>query len=533
MGVGRSLPNQTLALLSSVLFATLSSLPKPALSAERVSVRFGPFQTALPIADLESFAREGKVTPEFAFFSRLLTEEQRSLLRVALNQQLRLSPVAVSQLTYSSVGQGFLRQAGDIIQTERGLNGLYALRGALLLAVSDPGGLTALNVLRQFPGDTVLIDAGKLLGLSRSLQNQSQGQSQIFQEIQQKAAEESKSSTIDFSALPDLRKPGNNRWQKQTLTFADTRRNRQIPVDLYLPQTNQTSVPLIFLLHGFGGDRQNLTYLAQHLTSYGYAVAIPESIGNSSHRFQSFLRGLAPEPDPLEIVNQPQDITFLLDEFQRRADIDPQFKPLNLKKVGVIGHSLGGLSSLLLSGAPLNLENLRQRCQSPRAADVLQLAQCPLTELPGNQLELGDRRIVATLALNPSVSPLLDQLALAQIQIPTMIVSGSRDTITLPVPNQIRPFSWLKAENRYLTLIEGGTHLSLLEPVSFDWVGVALPPELLGQESAIAQDYARGLAIALFKTHLNQDSTFAPYLSAAYAQSLSQPSLKLSLITKW
>lgn len=532
MGLGRSLQKHTLALLGGIFLVALS-LSKPALSAERVSVRFGPFQTALSLSDLELFVSEGKITPEFAFFSRFLTQEQRSQLRVLLNQQFALSPIFVSQLTYSSVGQGFLQQAGEVIQTESGLNGFHALRGALLLAVTDPTGLTPLNVLRKFPGNTVQVDAQRLLRLVRSFQNQSQGQSQLIQKVQQKATEEAKQSVVDFSTLPDLRKAGERRWRKQTFTLTDPARNRPIPIDFYLPQAEPTAdVPLIVILHGFGGDRQNFTYLAAHLASYGYAVAVPESVGNSSRRFQSFLQGLAPEPSVLEAVNQPQDVTFLLNEFQRRAATDPQFRSLNLQRVGVVGHSFGGQSALLLAGAPLDLDRLRQRCQTRPSPDTRQLAQCPLTELPGSRLELRDRRIVSILAFNPSVPPLLDQPDLAQIQVPTLLLASSSDVITPPVDNQIRPFSWLTTPNRYLALIENGTHVSFLEPISFDWTGISVPPNLIGSGSAIAQNYARGLAIAFFRTHLNQDATEAPYLSAAYTQFLSQPSLKLSLVTK-
>jgi predicted dienelactone hydrolase len=49
--------------------------------------------------------------------------------------------------------------------------------------------------------------------------------------------------------------------------------------------------------------------------------------------------------------------------------------------------------------------------------------------LPDPPVNLADPRIKAAIAINPVDSSMMDQSRLSQIQIPTMIVAGSADTV--------------------------------------------------------------------------------------------------------
>jgi predicted dienelactone hydrolase len=132
------------------------------------------------------------------------------------------------------------------------------------------------------------------------------------------------------------------------------------------------------------------------------------------------------------------------------------------------------------------------------------------------------------IAIDPIDSSVFGQRSIAQINIPTMIVGGSADTVAPALPEQIRPFTWLKTPERYLVMIDRGTHFSTLQ--EGDEQGVPVPPEVIGPDPAIAQRYVKALGLAFFKTYIADQSSYRPYLSSTYVRRLSQEPLPLSLV---
>lgn len=518
-------------LVSSILLALV--ITSPAQAADRLTFWFGSAQRSLSLNSLEQYATHASVTPELEFYLNQLTKAQQQQLQTLLQQRLEVSPIAISQVTYSAIGEALLQQAGNVIQTDARQNGFQALRAALLLAASDPDGLTAINILRQFPGQSIQVDLDQAVNLATTLE-QSKSQLKTIAAIQKIAAREADQTRINFSQRSDLRQTGDYTWQQQTQTIYDASRDRSVTFDLYLPQRQSTELsqplPVLFLLHGAAEDRQTFTYLAQHLASHGLAIVVPENSGNSSQRFRQFLQGQAEQPDVLELINQPLDVTFLLNELQQRAKTDLGLQAFDWQQVGVVGHSQGGYAALALAGAPIEVDRLRQTCQKLEKGDVSQVIQCQLLQLPAFRSNLHDSRVQAVIAVNPAISQLLGQSGLSQIQVPVMMVSGSADLIAPAMLEQINPFTWLTTSEKYLALIENGTHFSVLGAGSLERIGLQVPTDLIGSEPTIAQSYLKALSTAFFQTYLAQNSETKPYLNAAYGNYLSQPQLKLSVV---
>ncbi|MBL1178551.1 alpha/beta hydrolase [Pantanalinema sp. GBBB05] len=518
-------------LVSSILLALV--ITSPVQAADRITFWFGSAQRSLSLNSLELYATQVYVTPELEFYLNQLTKAQQQQLQTLLQQRLEVSPIAISQVTYSAIGEALLQQAGNVIQTDTRQNGFQALRAALLLAASDPDGLTAINTLRQFPGQSIHVDLDQAFNLATTL-DQSKTQSKAIAAIQKTAAREANQTRINFAQQPDLRQPGDSAWQRQTQTIYDASRDRSVTFDLYLPPTQFTELsqplPVLFLLHGAAEDRQTFTYLAQHLASHGFAIVVPENSGNSSQRFRQFLQGQAEQPDVLELINQPLDVTFLLNQFQQQAKTEPGLQGLNWQQVGVIGHSQGGYAALTLAGAPIEVDRLRQTCQQPKNVGISQVIQCQLLQLPAFRSNLHDPRVQAVIAVNPAISQLLGQSGLSQIQVPVMMVSGSADLIAPTISEQIDPFTWLTTPEKYLALIENGTHFSVLAAGSLERIGLPIPADLIGSEPTIAQSYLKALSTAFFQTYLAHNSEAKSYLNAAYGRYLSQPQLKLSIV---
>ena len=108
-----------------------------------------------------------------------------------------------------------------------------------------------------------------------------------------------------------------------------------------------------------------------------------------------------------------------------------------------------------------------------------------------------------------------------------MIVSGSSDPITPALQEQIVPFTWLENPQKYLVLLQGGTHFSTLNESAGS---IPVPESAIGPSPKIAQAYMKQLGLAFFKTNLIRDPQYEQYLNAAYGLTISEAQFPLSLV---
>jgi len=237
-----------------------------------------------------------------------------------------------------------------------------------------------------------------------------------------------------------------------------------------------------------------------------------------------------------EFIDRPKDISFLLGELDRLERYSPMLRGrLNTHQVVVVGHSLGGYTALALAGAKLDLKQLRQFCQSSEpvgltAADWL---QCTASDLPDNVPVLQDQRVVRVIALNPVIGRLFNSQSLADLKIPTLMLSGTGDTITPAVSQQLLPFTQLGGEKYLLTAV-GGTHLSVGDPTNLNQ---ALTESLFvrerpGEETEALRHLLKGVTLAFVQQMTPNAERYKPFLSADYVQSFSSPTLQLRFNTR-
>ena len=218
-----------------------------------------------------------------------------------------------------------LNYFGEFIQIPGGRNGMGAIRAALVQAAADPEGANLVNVIKKFPTD-IQLDVQKLLSTLKKQSTQHQETKQFLKTLR---------SFNDPRAIPtiryagdkkDLRQPGSLTYSQHTLHFNDPSRQRQIPVDFYLPQTqDQIPLPLIIISNGFGVPRnQGNTSVAHHLASYGFAVAIPDHPGSSrQQQMLHFFRASAGREmiKAQEFIDRPLDISFILDQGRKNSQL--------------------------------------------------------------------------------------------------------------------------------------------------------------------------------------------------------------------
>ena len=518
-------PKRRFVQAAQVLLLLTSLQAGTALAAERVTVTYGLLERSLSVQALEQYARTGKASKVLHGYLENLDEQQETQLRQVLLSRADLSAVAVSQFLYTEQGEILLQRLGEVIRTESNLSGFYAIRAALILAAAQPEGLTALNVLKQFPLSDLRIDLSRTLQIFNELQALIRQTQDAVALVNQQAASEA--ATEPASNLPSLQQPGQMSWQMQTIQLRDRNRNREFPVDLYLPE-GSSAAPVIVISHGLGSDRSSYAYLARQLASYGFAVAVPEHPGSNAQQLQALIDGTASQiTAPSEFVDRPLDIKYLLDELTRLNQSTLQGR-FDLNHIGVVGQSFGGYTALALAGAQINFQQLAADCNRS-SYNLSLLLQCRAQELPLPLPDLHDPRVKAIIAINPIGSSLLGTGDFAAIQVPVMLVSSSADTIAPALVEQIRPFTWLTAD-RSLVLMQGGTHFSTIDVPPSASAAISLPSELVGPDPTLAQAYLKQLGVAFFKLHLAGDQAYRPYLSAAYMQRISQPLLPITLV---
>lgn len=138
----------------------LPLIPQTALSAEKIYFLYGPFNFPLSVNSLEVYAKEGKITKEFAFYASQFDEQTLIELRETLRKPHYIDGVKFSRLLKTPLMEDLLKSMGKIFSTHPNSSGFYAIRGALILAAIHQGedGWTAIDVMRHFPTDSIVID---------------------------------------------------------------------------------------------------------------------------------------------------------------------------------------------------------------------------------------------------------------------------------------------------------------------------------------------------------------------------------------
>jgi predicted dienelactone hydrolase len=525
--------------LSSLVITLLAG---PSLAAERLIISYGILERSIAIEDLEYFAETGDLTPQLAAYNNRIRLEPDRLeqIRGWLTTPADLDSIAVAQFLYTEQGKLLLKQLTQVIQTPSRQAGFPALRSALILAAADETAeFTLLNVLRQYPTAAIRVDLGQGLAIAQSL-NQAILQAELAVDLVQNRsqAEAEANPGMDFNPLLQL--------LQDERQYGVRRVNLVVPglpqsAELYLPRvfpgsagTPVEGFPLVIISHGLGSTRNSFAYLAGYLATGGITVVTIEHSGSNDQQLFALLEGRSDAVvSDEEFLRRPLEVSLTLDALDRAQAIDPALRgQINLEQVGVVGQSFGGYTGLTLAGADLDLENLGQECP-PGLVSINPsiLLQCQATRLGNPEGSLRDPRIKSLLVINPIGSILLGEQGYGQVDLPVMVISGTADTIAPAFPEQIQPFTWLGSSDRYLVLVDRGTHFSAIGDVAENEQPLTIPPELVGPRPELVQAYIQILGLAFFKLTLEQDNRFDPLVQASFAEALSAEPHPLSLTT--
>jgi predicted dienelactone hydrolase len=221
----------------------------------------------------------------------------------------------------------------------------------------------------------------------------------------------------------------------------DGKRNRRIPLLIYLPKT-QSSRPVILFSHGLGGTRYGSSYLGKHWAGHGYVAVFLQHPGSDDQVWQSVPAqkrqgALESAVSGQNFLLRVKDVPAVLDQLQRwNGQPDhPLFHRLDLAHVGMSGHSFGAVTTQAVSG---------QR-------------------FPGVGTQFTDRRIRSAVIFSPSSRRKGGRPsdAFGSVQIPWLLMTGTEDIASIgniDMAARLAVYLALPPGRKYELVLAGGQH---------------------------------------------------------------------------
>lgn len=501
-------------------------------AAESVRLRWGALTQTVQVADLETFATTGALPPSLWLYRPFLNAQVRATLQNELAVDPAVGQVILDEILHTPGGAPLLTTLEALVPNLTPEDLQKALE-QVSQAETSP---TLMAVLQQIPQPTLEVDVGAWMAWASQFYL-AQRESRLLGQILRQDMEVSADEALPPSALNPF-STGPAEVEQWALRFQDRSRDRSIPVDIYWSRSTQG--PLVVISHGFGADRRFLAYLAEHLASHGLTVVAVEHPGSNVAALLSLPDSDLSKSSPgsrvlpaTEFLDRPRDITYVLD---RLAGLNRHSYSLrgrlNTDQVTLIGHSLGGYTGLALAGAPLDLRLLDQACEqvNPVRLSPSDWFQCAALDLPVKYANLRDPRIRQLILANPLTGILFGESGLTQVQVPTLMVAGTLDSVTPMAAQQLGPYSQL-AGPKYLITAMGASHLSVGDPENLNPNLQAIPfmPALPDASTSNLRLFLKGMSLSFIFQNTDQATAYAGFLSPHYAEAFSTPELGLGL----
>jgi predicted dienelactone hydrolase len=239
----------------------------------------------------------------------------------------------------------------------------------------------------------------------------------------------------DPLAVSDRRPP-----EPLDLTVKDEGRRREIPIRIYLPSEKAAAAVVLFS-HGLGGSREGSAYLGLHWSARGYVAVFLQHPGSDTTVWQD--KPLAQRMTAMQqaagltnFMLRVKDVPAVLDQLERwnKADGHPLAGRLDLKCVGMSGHSFGAVTTQAVSGQ----------------------------SFPLGDASFTEARIKAAIAFSPSSPRRGDPgKAFGAVKIPWMLMTGTRDVAPIgdaDVASRLDVFPALPAGGKYELVLDGAEH---------------------------------------------------------------------------
>lgn len=274
---------------------------------------------------------------------------------------------------------------------------------------------------------------------------------------------------------------------------------RKVPIKVHLPKTDGP-FPVVIVSHGAGGDWDTHFAQAQHLASHGYVVLCLEHVGSNRERMTQGFRLMknleAMIHDADEVLARPKDVSFAIDRAEEWNRTHERLRgKFDLQRVGVMGHSFGAFTTMVVCGMKPALDWLTPRVE------------------PGKGLgpDLREPRVKCGVSLSPQGvgEPFFVRESFGSLKQPLLGISGTEDRQQngLTAKNRREAFSlWPQGPHQFIWL-ENAKHLDFTDSTGADRRATPSPTR------EDVQPLVRAATLLFFNLHLKADTEAAKQLS--------------------
>ena len=284
-------------------------------------------------------------------------------------------------------------------------------------------------------------------------------------------------------------------------TLLDHSRAREVPYRVFAPQPLAGPYPVILISHGVGGSRAAMPYLGRALAEHGYVAFHLQHRGSDELVWQhattfagvyEALRKAMWDGDAAQA--RFQDVPFVVRELARLNAHGPLAGHLDLTRIGMAGHSYGGVSTMVAAGQRMG---------------------------PGGQWFFKEPRIKAGVVMSPGVPIQGGDLATLyrDINVPLFHITGTKDGSAVPGNPEFdpiqrtKPYAALSIPHQYLLVLKDAGHNA--------FSGLEHGPHAHGApiDTRYTRAVARG-AVLFFDAYVKGDAAAETELRQAYKASL-------------
>lgn len=352
-------------------------------------------------------------------------------------------------------------------------------------------------------------------------------------------ADTDRGPTAPASVDPDLRGP--YAVGAETLVFTDTR-GKELTVEVWFPadisndpypdpypevpisldahrgvpaDRRGAPYPVIGFTHGLGGIRFQSASLCEHLASHGFVIISPDHPG---HTLSDYIVGFDSSKTGDVILERPGDVKEAIDHVLALTEDDaPHLAGLgDASRLGIVGHSFGGINTLMIAGAEDDLPGLTDWCEDNQGSACKYIERIDFDAVGAT--DFADPRVVAAVAMSPGAWYAFgeDGAGLAGLP-PTMILGGDKDGV-LSWEREIAPTYEALTAPRYLAEIADAGHYG---PFSDMCTLLATFEDCRGPDegflpAADGQAIVHPLVTAFLRKHIHQDDTMDAWLSPPF-----------------
>jgi predicted dienelactone hydrolase len=227
--------------------------------------------------------------------------------------------------------------------------------------------------------------------------------------------------------------------ETKDLTVKDGKRKREVPLRVYLPKSTSPA-PVVLFSHGLGGSCKNNPYLGNHWAARGYVVVFLQHPGSDEEVWKS-----APLKDRVAALKKAaglenyllrvKDVSVVLDQVEawNKTEGHPLAGRLDLKRIGMAGHSFGAVTTQAVSGQSVLLGRGYM-----------------------------DERIKAAVAMSPSVPAAGNaKKAFGSVKVPWLLLTGTKDgspISEMDPKSRLDVFPALPAGGKYELVLHNAEH---------------------------------------------------------------------------